>query len=241
MSKSLFERYFERRSQTVMLDTQYRMHEDICKFPSEEYYEGKLKTDVDRPNSVLQADSRQTHIVFGNVSGEEVSLVVSTEKGNENSKANMKERDVVVRIANQLVTESKIKQQSMAILSPYNAQVAEIKKELRKLKLDEITVTTITKSQGSEWRYVILSTVRSLPSKEIETEPDRAWLSKHVGFVRDPNQINVGITRAKEGLCIIGNQELLSRSGAWRQLLKHYTARNFVTEAEKISVRKVAK
>lgn len=52
---------------------------------------------MDRPNSVLQADSRQTHIVFGNVSGEEVSLVVSTEKGNENSKANMKERDVVVR------------------------------------------------------------------------------------------------------------------------------------------------
>nr|XP_046195439.1 helicase with zinc finger domain 2-like [Oncorhynchus gorbuscha] len=241
MSKSLFERYFERRSQTVMLDTQYRMHEDICKFPSEEYYEGKLKTDVDRPNSVLQVDGKQTHIVFGNISGEEVSLVVSTEKGNENSKANMEERDIVVRLAEQLVTESKVKQQSMAILSPYNAQVAEIKKELRKMKLDEITVTTITKSQGSEWRYVILSTVRSLPSKEIETEPDWAWLSKHVGFVRDPNQINVGITRAKEGLCIIGNQELLSRSGAWRQLLKHYTARNFVTEAKKISVRKVAK
>uniref|UniRef100_A0A8C7VLE9 C3H1-type domain-containing protein n=1 Tax=Oncorhynchus mykiss TaxID=8022 RepID=A0A8C7VLE9_ONCMY len=241
MSKSLFERYFERRSQTVMLDTQYRMHEDICKFPSEEYYEGKLKTDVDRPNSVLQADGRQTHIVFGNVSGEEVSLVVSTEKGNENSKANMEERDIVVRLAEQLVTESKVKQQSMAILSPYNAQVAEIKKELRKMKLDEITVTTITKSQGSEWRYVILSTVRSLPSKEIETEPDWAWLSKHVGFVRDPNQINVGITRAKEGLCIIGERDLLSRSGAWRQLLKHYTARNFVTEAKKISVRKVAK
>ncbi|KAK6320919.1 hypothetical protein J4Q44_G00078950 [Coregonus suidteri] len=241
MSKSLFERYFERRSQTVMLDTQYRMHEDICNFPSEEYYEGKLKTDVERPNSVLQADSRQTHIVFGNVSGEEVSLVVSTAKGNENSKANMKERNEAVRLAKLLVTESKIKQQSIAILSPYNAQVAEIKKELRKIKLDEITVTTITKSQGSEWRYVILSTVRSLPSEEIETEPDWAWMSKHVGFVRDPNQINVGITRAKEGLCIIGNQELLSRSGSWRQLLKHYTARNFVTEAEKISVRKVAK
>uniref|UniRef100_A0A8C7KD26 Helicase with zinc finger domain 2 n=1 Tax=Oncorhynchus kisutch TaxID=8019 RepID=A0A8C7KD26_ONCKI len=241
MSKSMFERYFERRSQTVMLDTQYRMHEDICKFPSEEYYEGKLKTDVDRPNSVLQVDGKQTHIVFGNVSGEEVSLVVSTEKGNENSKANMEERDIVVRLAKQLVTESKVKQQSIAILSPYNAQVAEIKKELRKMKLDEITVTTITKSQGSEWRYVILSTVRSLPSKEIETEPDWAWLSKHVGFVRDPNQINVGITRAKEGLCIIGERDLLSRSGAWRQLLKHYTARNFVTEAKKISVRKVAK
>lgn len=57
---------------------------------------------------------------------------------------------------------------------------------------------------GSEWRYVILTTVCSLPRKEIVSEPDGAWLSKHIGFVGDPNQINVSITRAKEGLCIIG-------------------------------------
>lgn len=64
---------------------------------------------------------------------------------------------------------------------------------------------------GSEWRYVIISTVCSLPSKDIEKEPDGAWCSKHLGFVGDPNQINVAITRAKEGLCIIGKiQQLLS-------------------------------
>lgn len=57
---------------------------------------------------------------------------------------------------------------------------------------------------GSEWRYVIISTVCSLPSDQIEEEPDGAFLSKHLGFVGDPNQINVAITRAKEGLCIIG-------------------------------------
>lgn len=62
---------------------------------------------------------------------------------------------------------------------------------------------------GSEWRYVILSTVCSLPSKEIVSEPDGAWLSKHIGFVGDPNQINVSITRAKEGLCIIGKTYML--------------------------------
>lgn len=57
---------------------------------------------------------------------------------------------------------------------------------------------------GSEWRYVLISTVCSLPSKKIKREPVGGWLSQHVGFVGDPNQINVGITRAKEGLCIIG-------------------------------------
>lgn len=63
---------------------------------------------------------------------------------------------------------------------------------------------------GSEWRYVILSTVCSLPSKEIVSEPDGTWLAQHIGFVGDPNQINVAITRAKEGLCIIGETFMLT-------------------------------
>lgn len=52
---------------------------------------------MNHSSSVLQADSQQTHIVFGNVIGEEVSLVVSMEKGSENSKANREERNEVVR------------------------------------------------------------------------------------------------------------------------------------------------
>lgn len=53
-----------------------------------------------------------------------------------------------IDIAEKLVTTAKISQQSIVILSPYNAQVSEIRDELKKKKMDEITVTTITKSQG---------------------------------------------------------------------------------------------
>lgn len=53
-----------------------------------------------------------------------------------------------IDIAVQLVKKAKIDQQSIVILSPYNAQVSEIREELKKKKLDKITVTTITKSQG---------------------------------------------------------------------------------------------
>uniref|UniRef100_A0A3Q0RPB4 RNB domain-containing protein n=1 Tax=Amphilophus citrinellus TaxID=61819 RepID=A0A3Q0RPB4_AMPCI len=206
MAKSLFERYYTiHKNRAIMLDIQYRMHEDICEFPSKEFYDGKLKTHVRRPNSVFEVGHKTKPIVFGDVKGKTISLVVNTTKGNENSKANREERDKVV-----LLTLLK----GIVILSPYNAQVSEIKDELSKRKMDKIQVTTITKSQGSEWRYVIMSTVCSLPSEEIETNPERGWLSKHVGFVGDPNQINVAITRAKEGLCIIG--EILRRSSAYK-------------------------
>lgn len=112
---------------------------------------------------------------------------------------------------------------------------------------------------GSEWRYVIISTVCSLPSDQIEDEPDGAFMSKHLGFVGDPNQINVAITRAKEGLCIIGeslrfivtapptsvsnapalftgNRELLRCNKTWSHLLSYYTSVQALTDAENISV-----
>nr|XP_006639522.1 PREDICTED: helicase with zinc finger domain 2-like isoform X1 [Lepisosteus oculatus] len=236
MSKSLFERYMRR---AVMLDTQYRMHKDICEFPSLESYEGRLKTAVQRETSVfLDNFNKSAQTLFAHIVGEEISLVVSTEKGNENSKANIGEVNQAVHMAELLINYSNICPESIAILTPYNAQVSEIKKRLNRAEMKKITVSTITKSQGSEWRYVILSTVRSCPDSEIETEPSKGWLSKYVGFVGDPNQVNVGITRAQEGLCIIGNQKLLNCSTAWKHLLKHYTSRGWVINAETFSVRR---
>ena len=61
---------------------------------------------------------------------------------------------------------------------------------------------------------MILSTVRSQPVGEIRNhdlvQPDRSWLREHLGFLTDPHEINVGITRAKYGLIIIGMQVYLN-------------------------------
>ncbi|XP_057189999.1 helicase with zinc finger domain 2 isoform X2 [Triplophysa rosa] len=241
MTHSLFERYMNR---ALLLDTQYRMHTDICKFPSEAYYQSMLKTQVDESASMLHATTesmRQSkHTLFGDIRGVEISLVVSTARGNENSKANFAEVEKAVDICAQLVSVGRVSQENIAILSPYNAQVAQIKEKLKgRRQLDGITVTTITKSQGSEWRYVILSVVRSCSSEKIDPLPSREWLSEHIGFVGDENQINVGITRAQDGLCILGNQELLNCSPAWRKLLKHYSSHGCVVPADQITIHNV--
>ena len=57
---------------------------------------------------------------------------------------------------------------------------------------------------GSEWDFVIISLVRSLPDSKIEPAPSRYWLRENLGFVTDEHQINVALTRAKRGLCIVG-------------------------------------
>ncbi|XP_051567604.1 helicase with zinc finger domain 2 [Myxocyprinus asiaticus] len=224
MSKSLFERYMEK---ALMLDTQYRMQEGICAFPSQEFYQGKLKTAVPHKPSFFHTESRQTPIVFGHVEGKEKSLLVSTERGNENSKANEEEAEEVVRIA-KLLIHAGIQAKDIAILTPYNAQVTNINEFLSSEGMCGITVNTIMKSQGSEWKYIILSTVRSCPKSEIETQPTKSWITNRLGFIMDQNQVNVGITRAQEGLCIIGNENLLRCSILWRKLLNHYQEKRCV-------------
>ncbi|XP_069727596.1 3'-5' exoribonuclease HELZ2 [Phaenicophaeus curvirostris] len=238
MEKSLFERY---RSQAWMLDTQYRMHKAICEFPSQEFYEMRLKTCpqlLRKPSVFHHKDNDCCPIIFGHLEGKEQSLMISTEEGNENSKANPEEAEQAVRLAKQLTLDGTIRPESIAILSPYSAQVSEISKSLLREGICGVTVCTITKSQGSEWRYVILSTVRSCPRSEIDRKPTKSWQKKYLGFITDPNQINVGITRAQEGLCILGNRYLLESNFLWKRLLQHYRQHKCFAAAQGIFVRR---
>ena len=65
---------------------------------------------------------------------------------------------------------------------------------------------------GDEYDIVILTTVRSLPMREIKNpkfvQADSNWMTENLGFLIDEHQINVGITRAKHGLIIIGKNTL---------------------------------
>ena len=72
----------------------------------------------------------------------------------------------------------------------------------------------LIKSQflGSEWDYVIISLVRSMNKEDIEREPSLSWLRERLGFVTDDHQMNVGITRARRGLCIIGKSRFRRRT-----------------------------
>ncbi|XP_065150380.1 3'-5' exoribonuclease HELZ2 [Paramisgurnus dabryanus] len=221
MQQSLFERYMDL---AIMLDTQYRMREEICRFPSEQFYDGKLKTEAKRgPCYLLNNYKLPTAILFGHVEGTEVSLVVSTEMGNENSVANTEQAKQAVRVAKLLITQSCVKAENIAILTPYNAQVYLIRKTLKTYGMTNVNVCTVMKSQGSEWPYVILSTVRSCLVSDINCHrSNSAWLGQKLGFIIDPNQVNVAITRAQDGLCILGNSDLLKCSDLWACLLDHY-------------------
>lgn len=76
-------------------------HEGICAFPSVAFYKSRLKTwqGLKRLPSVLgHAGKESCPVIFGHVQGHERSLLVSTDEGNENSKANLEEVAEVVSV-----------------------------------------------------------------------------------------------------------------------------------------------
>ena len=76
---------------------------------------------------------------------------------------------------------------------------------------------------GNDWNYVLLSTVRSLPQRDIDHRPSDRWTAENLGAVTDPHEINVAITRARQGLIIIGMyaRTLLSSVTAFMLTMQH--------------------
>ncbi|XP_070570217.1 3'-5' exoribonuclease HELZ2-like [Ptychodera flava] len=223
MEISLLERYEEK---AMMLTLQYRMHPGICQFPSDQFYQKRLETAqnvLERPEGLnIWPGGHEKPVVFCHIVGTEERQTVSTAEGGEQSRSNMEEVEQVVRMAITLVVRHLVNPASILIISQYRAQCSEITKRLKDKGHPNITVSTVIVSQGSEWDYVLFSTVRSLPRVEIEEKPSQGWLLSNLGFITDEHQINVAITRAKLGLIIVGNKELLITHGMWKQLLQKY-------------------
>ncbi|ESO86615.1 hypothetical protein LOTGIDRAFT_166880 [Lottia gigantea] len=232
LEKSLFERYAKK---AIFLNIQYRMHPDICAFPSKQFYEGKLETgpstlwEIKQPLRIIGGKK----IMFFHIEGEEEALTVHTDDGHERSKSNIQEVDKVVDLFRHMVRNEDINPRSINIMTQYKSQMSLIQKKLKEYNFDD-TVNTVVASQGGEWDYVILSTVRSLPLYKIEPSPTRGWTSEHLGFLADENQTNVALTRARKGLLIIGNKNMLKCDTTWRALLLHYEKQGCIQDANNI-------
>eukprot|EP00057_Strongylocentrotus_purpuratus_P003125 XP_003725978.1 PREDICTED: helicase with zinc finger domain 2 [Strongylocentrotus purpuratus] len=145
-------------------------------------------------------------------------------------KANHLFLDFQTRIVKQLLRKG-AQASDIVVLSQYKLQCSQIEERLKDLGHKGVKVSTVVTSQGSEWNYVVMSTVRSMPQIEIDDKPSRGWQRKHLGFITDENQMNVALTRAKRGLFIPGNQHLLETHPRWRELLKKYRDLGCVMEA----------
>ena len=136
---TLFDRLLSLHGPSIkrMLTTQYRMHEKIMEFPSQEMYESKLiaadsvKTRLlkDLEYGVEETDDTIEPVVFWDTQGEFPEKAESAVDGKEvkkstlaDSKSNEMEA-MLVRLHVSKLVEAGLKPEDIAVITPYNAQV----------------------------------------------------------------------------------------------------------------------
>jgi len=230
---SLFERLYKQDSSQshgiakVMLDTQYRMHESICRFSSKVFYEDRLQTNV--PNHTrplhpskfpwpapLKPNDTENRMVFVECSTKENALRKS--KVNEGQVSLCHRICCLLRTTAEEIEEKEkaaasvvLEKQSIAVLTPYSDQVELLKTRLSALA--NVEVSSIDGFQGREAEIVIFVTVRCNEHSEI-------------GFLKDLRRMNVALTRARTGVIVIGHRLTLTTGKAdpestevWKSLM----------------------
>ncbi|OAL22409.1 hypothetical protein AYO22_06966 [Fonsecaea multimorphosa] len=220
--QSLFARMENNHKKDVhLLDTQYRMHPEISLFPSKTFYESLLKDGGDmaklrrRPwhHSEIFAPYR-----FFDVQG----MSQASTKGH--SLVNVAEITVAMQLYRRLTTDVRRYDFTgkIGIITPYKGQLNELKRRFRdqygEAIYSRIEFNTTDAFQGRESEIIIFSCVRAS--------------TQGIGFLNDIRRMNVGLTRAKCSLWVLGNSQALMQGEYWRALVTDAKARNLYTDGD---------
>ena len=75
------------------------------------------------------------------------------------SKSNLGEADLVMQVVQELLQLSGITEACIGVISPYSAQVTEIKRQLKVQALPKIEVSTVDGFQGREKEIIIIRVI----------------------------------------------------------------------------------
>ncbi|CAJ2503805.1 Uu.00g111990.m01.CDS01 [Anthostomella pinea] len=225
--QSLFVRMQRNHPEDVhLLDTQYRMHPEISQFPSQEFYERQL-FDGDDMGKLRQQPWHQSALLgpyrFFDVKG-------SQERGRSGqSLVNHEELKTAMQLYERFRTDypNVDAKGKIGIITPYKAQLFELRDQFSRkygdgIK-DIIDFNTTDAFQGRECEIIIFSCVRASPTGGI-------------GFMRDIRRMNVGLTRAKSSLWILGDSRALVQGEFWNKLIENAKVRDRYTTGDIMSM-----
>lgn len=221
LKQSLFERLISLGHVPIRLEVQYRMNPFLSEFPSNMFYEGSLQNGVTEEQRTLANSTFPWPIsgipmmFWANYGTEEMSA-------NGTSYLNRTEAMNCERIITRLFRDG-IKPEQIGVITPYEGQRAYVLQYMQmngamdKELYSNVEVASVDAFQGREKDFIILSCVRANEQQVI-------------GFLRDPRRLNVGLTRARYGLIILGNPRSLARNTLWNHLLLHFRQKGCLVE-----------
>jgi len=187
---------FTRSKNVTILDTQYRMTNQIGTLIGELFYSGKLKNgrNVDIEDGVVWIDYNPTQMW-------------PIEEANNTAKPRIFNRDeceIISRILSELDRATEI-ETPVAVIAPYKHQVYELRNTVDTANTRGliVNVDTVDGFQGKESDIVIFSLTRTLGSFR---------------FLADDRRLNVALSRARNKLFIVGSLEYATKNGLLRTI-----------------------
>jgi predicted AAA+ superfamily ATPase len=198
------------------LKVQRRMHPDIGTMVSRTFYDGMLEThpDAERLHGIsVPAFVAGTALVWVDTSA--YGSLAHERRAARGGYVNEHEASVVARLLEQLeldYTRFDPRIPPLAVLSPYRAQLEAIRGKVSARHREAIDTTDAF--QGREAEIVVVSLVRSSPRSSTRTS---------IGFLAEPERVNVLLSRARRLLVIVGDLETFARveDPHWRTIVDY--------------------
>lgn len=214
LGRTLLEKVVLHKPETVsLLKIQYRMHEDIMRFPSRWFYHDELEAAPEvKYRGILDFDTPVSWIDTSELDLQEKAVAEGTGRLNTGEAELLvwELKNYMERIGIRRILEEHI---DFGVISPYRAQVHYLRHLLKKEPFFRpcrrlITVHTVDGFQGQERDVIMISLVRANEKGQI-------------GFLRDLRRMNVAITRARMKLLILGEAVTLTRHPFYRELYEY--------------------
>lgn len=200
---SLFEYLYENLPKTnkITLNHQYRMHPDIGNLVSHLFYEDKVSSQrVNKEEKQHQLKQFDKSVYW--ISTSDVPMEKSQERKNGQSRSNPYEAKVIkaILLKIQQDCEDNHLSKEVGVIAAYRSQIAILESSIapnnqQLWKNIHISIHTVDAFQGGECDIIIYDLVRNNPSREL-------------GFTSDDRRLNVALSRTRQLLIIVGNDNM---------------------------------
>jgi DNA replication ATP-dependent helicase Dna2 len=219
-----------------LLNTSYRLNKSLIKIPNTLFYNNLLyshtTTKEDKAEYLCsyrpQILNDEPHILLNHN--------VFDSKGRSPYEAKL-----VAKLVCELL-QNGVSLKDIGIMSPYRAQVREIKKKIeerisKSIKDTDLFVDTVDSMQGQERDYIIYSMSNSHPLESM----------RRLDFFYSPNRLNVAITRAIKKCIVIANYKIFDIKDEELKEHKEYqnikssldTFKQYFTLSKKIEINEI--
>jgi DNA replication ATP-dependent helicase Dna2 len=183
-----------------LLTISYRLSEKLIRIPNSLFYNNQLSSGVQASLPIARLLSGN----FSEVLNHSDPKVLYLHKEFDSQGRSPYEAKIVADLVSDLVSNG-IDLKNIGILTPYRAQVREIKKALNNTiggidteETESLIIDTVDRIQGQERDYIIYSMSNSHPLES----------KRRLDFFYSPNRLNVAITRAIKRCIVIANYKV---------------------------------